>query len=358
MFLKGKKISKERGVALLIVTLMVVLLSMLVMQVSHSTFLYSRSVGRMESNVQAEYLLKSVLNIGAAMIEQDATPNYDSYSEDIWGQFSSGVPIPNDYLAQVGINYPGVLVELEIVPENSKINIAHPELKASGEGSTSDSVKPAQYATKKLFENLGFDQGDLFDTSGQFSPVNKTFNSKELTSNLIDFYDNNADSYTSNVTLDDGDILDPGIESSLPDNYFPKEGRRVGKFEINELLIVPGMTPMRLRALIPFATVYGRTDVNINCANATVLSSIHPEIDATVASDIIEYRQTNGAFKNASELNNIATFTNLRGLETRSKLFELIAKVQFGDTKAHYIRSRIERSNPSTPTQVLNITMY
>lgn len=361
MMLTKKIINKERGVALLIVTLMVVLLSMLVMQVSHSTFLYSRSIGRMERNVQSEYLLKSVLNVAVAMIEQDTTPNYDSVI-DIWGQFSRGVPIPEDYLAQLGINYPGVDAILEIHPGNSKINIGNPELIASGSstGTVTQVALASQYATSKLFENLGFDDGMLFETSDQFSPIQRKFNSRELTSNIIDFYDNNSEDFTTTQKMPNGESLPDGIESYLPENYFPEKGVQTGQFEINELLIVPGMTPSRLRTIIPFVNVHGRVDYNVNLAPREVLISLHPAMDETVVSSIIQHRETQGPFQRISELNNFVNLSDLTGvtLTVRSKFFEILAMVRFGDTKAHYIRAKIKRSNPSTPADILSITMY
>lgn len=355
-------ICKERGVALLIVTLMVVMMSMLVMQISHSTFLHGRSIGLIQRNVQAEYLLKSALNIGAAMIQNDETPYYDSITEDVWGRFSTGLPIPEEILAQVGINYPGVEVSMEIMPEDAKINIATSTVRDSGSGSTSETISLAQYFTKKLFENLGFNgPGDLFDIIDTTGPIRRQFTSAQLTSNLIDFYDDNNESFTTTEPMSDGDKLPDGIEGDLPENYFPEKGKKPGSLEMRELLLVPGMTPLRLQALMPFARVKGRFEININIAPIEVLRSISNEIDDTFAQSIIDYRNNEGPFKDLTPLEDFGPMNPItRGaLSVSSKHFDFIAKVRFGDTKSFFIQARIEKgASPAEPAIIQSITMY
>jgi general secretion pathway protein K len=347
---------KERAVALLIVTMMIALLSTLVMQITNSTFLQSRSLGMLERNVQAEYLLKSAVNIAAAMIQQDTTPNYDSYASDTWGMFRSGAPVPSEMLAQLGINFLGLQLSIEIIPENAKMKLVDTFLTDNGSAASQAVTARAQYQLRTLFERLGFDDQLLQEDHTGLS--NTRYTSAQLVSNIIDYLDQDTISFTASITLPDGSQLPNGIESDLPKDYYPKTVD-IANLRMQELLVIPGMTPDRLQALMPHSRVRGRDDVNINVASSLVLQSLRREINSDVAEQIITYRDENQGFKNISEIDNVTTLiADKGGLTVDSPRFEFIAKVRFGDTKAQYLKAVIDNKSPTEPPLIEEVTYY
>lgn len=82
------------------------------------------------------------------------------------------------------------------------------------------------------------------------------------------------------------------------DAPFAPLGRAFG--EVDEVAMVPGMTPSVYRLAAPYLTVYGDGRVNVNLAPAAVLRSL-PGVDAATAARIVTHR-AGASFHNAFEL--------------------------------------------------------
>ena len=81
-----QKRPSERGVAIILVIFVVALASILVVNLSYSTILESRSLGMVERQLQAEYIIKSIVSFGSELIYKDADPKVDTV-HDNWGIF-------------------------------------------------------------------------------------------------------------------------------------------------------------------------------------------------------------------------------------------------------------------------------
>ncbi|MCB0335582.1 MAG: hypothetical protein KDD62_04730, partial [Bdellovibrionales bacterium] len=112
-----RRYKNQSGVALLMVLFIVSLATSLVVGLTYSTFLQSRSIGLVERQLQAEYLLKSLVEFAAGVVNADADTRLDSF-HDVWGMFREGNSIPPELLEALGINFPGIEIALEITPEN------------------------------------------------------------------------------------------------------------------------------------------------------------------------------------------------------------------------------------------------
>ena len=298
-------IKSEKGVALILVTLIIALASMLVINLTHSTFLTSRSIGMIERQLQAEYILKSIVEFSAAVVQTDSG-SVDSY-EDAWGLFQ-GNQIPNEVLSLFKFDTPGIAISLTIKPANAKfpLHSLRPQSRNSNNSGsssgTSDSTVSAPTwaeAAKELFIRLSFDEDDREDETGYFN--GRVFNSEEMLSNYIDYIDSNTESSKADENFE------RGIEGDLPsDNIFPKNGRSDLKLvNLSELQYIPGYTSERRKLLHSSITLNGNPSININVAQQSVLSSISEDLDRA---SIEDYIQENGPFTSTTDM---LTYFNL-----------------------------------------------
>ena len=111
---------QEKGIAIILVVFVVALASIMVINLTYSTFLSTRAIGMVERQLQAEYVLKSLVNFSLVLLQHDNNSS-DSYQEDLWGVFKDNPRIPNEYL---GLADNSAEIYLEIIPNNSKFNIS------------------------------------------------------------------------------------------------------------------------------------------------------------------------------------------------------------------------------------------
>ncbi|RMD86403.1 MAG: hypothetical protein D6808_03420, partial [Candidatus Dadabacteria bacterium] len=160
----------EDGIALLLVLFVVALCSILVVNMTYSSYLSSRLSSYTVRNLQAEYLLKSALNFARVLIALDESPRVDSPS-DIWAKFTKGVAVPADQY--LGINVPGLVVEIEIESEEAKMPLRG---LLTGDSAKARVNKKWRDAVARYFSLLGFDDDGEVDHTGTFPK--KVFNSK------------------------------------------------------------------------------------------------------------------------------------------------------------------------------------
>ncbi|MCB0320509.1 MAG: general secretion pathway protein GspK, partial [Bdellovibrionales bacterium] len=316
----------ERGVALIIVLGLISLTTILVTQLTYSATLDMRLHLMAKRSLEAEYLLKSAVNLGRALIKEDTSPE-DAY-QDTWAQFRDGLEIPRELLQ---VEDPSVRVELEIRPEESKIPI-----RSLLSGRSANSRWRDVFA--RLFQKLGFDEDEEEDQTGLFP--GRVFKADELVANLIDYMDPDSDPYQ----VDD---FAQGIESESLKDAFPNRPIRW----LGELNGVPGFTTNRIRLMQPFLTTFGSgRRVNINLAPRAVLESLHPEIGTEEVDAILAFREEQ-PFDNTNRKTELgliigeSTYDDITTMITvESRWFQLLAKVDYGASSS-FMRAYVVQGN-------------
>ncbi len=256
-----QSIKNEQGVAIILVTLLIAVGTILVTSIAFSTFISGRTYGMVRTNVQGEYMLKSMFNFSVALLQKDtnATDHGNELLGDAWGFFfkDSAVEVPSEVFYSFGLEqFPRV--KLRIAPTNRKLPIF---------ATFSPNNPPSQVSQSwnEIFKRLFEDIVDFENLPGEdhlgYLPNHPPFSSEECLSNYVDYVDSNKDSSRSHPSFDSG------VEDDLPEDTFPAAGRlqdggRLSNFD--ELGKIPGFTPERLEAIEDFVTVRGDNRVNIN----------------------------------------------------------------------------------------------
>ncbi len=280
------RFNSERGVALLVVMLGVALLTLIVVDFTTAAALGYLSAANQANELRAYYLARSGINVGAALLVQDAQADasskaaYDALT-DAWA-----VPYPP-------IPVDGGTAELGIVDETSKFNINQLVDPNTGEPS-----EPHVEILGRLFANLGV--------------------SRDLIPAIVDW-------------LDPDSIESPGgaeadYYMTLIPPYMPRNGPMP---TIGDLRMVRGMTDAVFNHLRPYLTVMPETQVNVNTAPPQVLGALSPELQANpqLLKQIIAMRMVR-PFVKASDVSHLpgvgqkgTQLTSL--LTTRSQYFTI-----------------------------------
>lgn len=250
-----KKSKNNRGMALLVVLVVIALLTSLLTELSFSTLVDLRLTETFRDTTRAYYLAKGGINAGR-MIIQDDRNSYDGFDE-LW---KLGV-----------INYPvgDGAVTVRIDDQDGKLGI-----NALVSGNTPKTMMVDRFY--RLFTALDID--DLEDPA-------------ELTAALVDWLDSGDAPYQTILT-DGAELPVAGAEGpyykGLSQPYPVKNGRLE---TLEELSLIKGFTPEVLRRVLPHVAVHEQTMVNINTASAEVLMALDYEIDNGVVEDLIKYRR-------------------------------------------------------------------
>ncbi len=337
----------ERGVALILVTFIIALASILVINLAYSTTLGSRQSANIQRSTQDEYLLKSAVNFARVLIKEDKTS--EDSPKDTWGTFINGVAVPPQLL---GISDNNIHLELEIRPEDSKMPIGA----LLPPGFSTPDAKWRQAFTA-LFQNppLDFDNDKEVDQTGIFQ--GRHFKCNELVGNLIDYMDPDTNPTT------DGIEGDP----NLPDDIFPNASiKRIG-----ELAAIPGFSPTRVRRIIPYVSAVGAIGgninrVNINLAPSLVIKALSESIDDAMVTQILEFRASqDGPF---TEQNYISKLTEILGdsnlvsyispmIAVRSRWYQVIAKVDYG-TAIYFMRAYLVKQTQGELPDIQSVELF
>ncbi len=335
---KSRK-GSERGMALLMVVFVIALCSIIVVNLSQSSFRESRINNAALKRVQAEYLLKSAINFARVLISKDSSQDVDS-PKDVWATFLKGQAIPVPEV--LGINEPGLNIEMEIQAEDQKFPIR-------GLLAGQSVNKKLRDALVRLFKSPTLD----FDNDTNEVDHTKLFpgrhlKSEELVSLLIDYMDSDSESYSD----PDGDFIE-GLEGELPENTFANSSiKRIG-----ELATIPGFTPGRLRKLDPLITVFASNQINVNLAPPVILRAVL-DIDDDVVGLILQKRESDEPIKNINldlfddqvmSSTDYSVYGSL--LRTNTQWFQILAKVDYG-TSTYFMRSYVSRTQSSDSTQL------
>lgn len=309
---------RQRGIALILVTFIVALITIIVIHFTQVTYLSSRSNAHLQRSVEAEYLLKSLVSVAKSLIKNDKDPVIMP-KEDIWYQFFDGQTVDGSILGAEGAQ-----LSLQIRPWDEKIDLRTVVSPTHTVGSTEkDWIQVAQ----RLFMYLGFDSDGEEDHTGLFP--GKIFDSHEMVANLVDYMD--RDPSGKETTFQDG--LFQGIEESVKEGIFPNERLR----KLSELILVPGFTPNRLIKLMSFIREPVDTAgyyINVNVAPSEVLQALHQDVLPADAERIISERQAE-PFTEADmrvRIDRLLSAGSAVGgfLVPAAKVFEVVARVEFG----------------------------
>jgi general secretion pathway protein K len=311
-----RKDRRQRGVALLATMMAVALLTILIMDFTTSTSIAYRSAANQANQLRAYYLARSAVNVGLALIADDARkaalsnqPRVDSL-QSIWA-----LPLPP-------LPVDGGWANLSVVDEARKLNI-NQLVAPNGQ------VNPAFAETlTRLLTILGLDPTLIIPP-------------------LTDW-------------LDPDSINTPGGAES--DYYLglkpPYEARNGPMPTIGDLRMVRGIDETTFRRLRNFLTTTPSVRVNINTAPPEVLMAVAPQLQESPSSlqSILEER-VNQPFTNQTEVSQLLVQTNGAStlpatLSTTSDYFTIAGLGSFAGTRT-YVYATIRRTGPG-PQLLLN----
>ena len=343
---------RERGVALILVTFIVALATIIVVSLTYNTYMAARSNMVAERSLQAEYLLKSLLNFARVLIKEDTTE--ESSAKDPWGRFAGGQNLEPSLL---GFDIPGLQMQLEINAEDAKVPV--PALMLTTVNSDPD--LKWRNVIECLFRDLGFDN-DQQEIWKQKPFEGRFFNAQQMTANLIDYMDPNSESYEVQG-------FEKGVEGELNEkdqDIF----RNSAMLELDELAKIPGFTPSRLRKVLPYMTTHGaKTRVNVNLAPRRILKCLNSGMTEAAADKIIAFRESaEGPFTReniAAEMQKIldeSTWSAISlmvnaGPQNESPHFQVLAKVDYG-AATFFMRAYVYRWNAGELPVIYSVEIF
>lgn len=340
--MKHRAISEEKGVALIMVIVMIAITSALLMSLTESTYVSMQLNQASVQRVQAEYYLKSAINYAALLIANDRTGGSDPF-QDEWTIYRGGAPLDPSIL---GIRLPpGVSIQLQISSAEDRI----PIFQLRNPLPTS-----LQWANvlAELFRNEGLDIPSPNDPGGVPKSV------EQLVANLIDYLD--TDRRAQNTLNFRGDEEDPAYA-----DRFLSRGK-VYDLE-GELASIPGFDGQKVTRINAFiGWVDGQTSVNVNFVKPKVLQAMLQGMDtgpsgpaATLAQQIIDCRgaQPQGVFSSSfsAEISACLAGGSFPIPNTLSKLmanatrFTVLSKVSYGTNSSFMAEAVVTK--PSGRTQ-------
>lgn len=326
--MKRRTISREGGVALIMVIVMIAITSALLMSLTESTYVSMQLNQAAVRRVQAEYILKSAINYAALLVQNDRTGGSDPF-QDEWTDYRSGPPFDT---GRIGIALPpGVTVQLQISSAEDRIPIYQMR------NPLPTSLQWANVLVE-LFRIQGIDQ----QLPGDSEPP-KT--AEQLVANLIDYLDRDRNS--TNFQNFQGEESD----SAVADRFL----NRGAMYDLEgELASIPGFNGERVSLINSFlGWVEGQSSVNVNFVKPVVLQAMLQGLDVvpageapSLAQQIIDCRaaQPQGVFTNnfSTEINTCLASTGFPIPNTLSKLtasasrFLALSKISYGQA-SHFM---------------------
>ena len=344
-------IKSSRGVALILVIFVVALATIIVVNLTQTTYMASRANEVAEHSLQSEYILKSLVNLARILIKLDDTT--ENSRKDPWGSFTRGLAFDPKLL---GISEPGLSIEVEIDSEDAKIPLLA-LIKNDGSGNADERWRDILAC---LFQALGFDE-DKNEVSKTGTFANRFFNSQQLVANLIDYMSPSKTSY-------DTQDFAKGIESELPES---ETFKNAAIDRLDELANIPGFTPRRLQKVMPYLTSFPRRKINVNLAATPVLKCLHTGMTDQMVEQIVSFRdssdgpfsdQTREKFKEivTDQVYNDGTNKSLNLLANwgeETNYFSVLAKLDYG-ASAYFMRAYVKRTKTGDLPLIMSIELF
>ncbi len=304
------KASKQnRGMALLVVLVIVALLTSLVTELAFSTLIDLRLTETFRDTTRAYYLAKGGINAGRMILQNDGNA-YDGLDEP-WSQ---GV-----------VNYPvgSGSVTVRIADQDGKLGI-----NALVTGDSPQTIMVDRMY--RLFVALQLDD---------------IGNPAELTAALIDWLDSGDTPYTT-LRSSGEELAVTGAETAYYQGLSaPYSAKNRDLETLEELARIKGFTPEVLRRVTPHIALHRQTAVNINTASAAVLRALDPIMDETSATSILDYRRRSPIVR-LEQLEDILpdevygalkTLGNLKLLTVRSNFYRIESDAAVNDGRRRLV---------------------
>ncbi|MBI5137044.1 MAG: type II secretion system minor pseudopilin GspK [Nitrospirae bacterium] len=258
----GGVLGNQRGIALVLVLLVIALLTTLIIEFDFRTRLDLRAAGAFRDDASAYLLADSAAQVARAVLYEDRiNSGYDGFDED-WAKPFVDVPVGNGTVTVVATD------------EDGKFDLNILKRPADG-ASEQESKRDEQHIA--IFDRLLV---DVLEVEPERAVT--------MRDSLIDWID-----------ADDGEEPD-GAEASYYQSLEQPYGCRNGPLRtVDELGLVKGFDREMIEKLSPHVTVMwegsappaaGAGKVNINTVTAELLRALSPEITEEIAGNIIAGR--------------------------------------------------------------------
>ncbi len=350
----GDHHNQEQGFALLLVTFIIALISILIIDFTEEINYYQNSSRQYVEKVQAGLILKSSVALARTILE---TPKHDKTKDQDW------LYEPwNTIAASNSIPLEGFIGELRImiVDESGKIDINslssqntfNPNPPNPGDPLQSDPTIFWKNAVKDLFTDLGFKR-EQYEAKSYRTLGNQTYDPSSEVAIITDWIDQDKNSY--HTASFDGD----GIESSAEKGWFFNRPLK----SLSELAYIPGMTLEKIQRSAPFLkaslnnTFGNSTQININTAPSEVLKALgFTETEATL---IVQQRISFPY--NTQSLNLLITGSQqlVGKLSVKSNEFCLYSRVKM-PRQTYWLKSliKIKQYYPPRKTEIISNEFY
>jgi len=238
----------RRGIALVIVLMVVTILTVLVLEFHLSTRVDLRISANIADDLRAFYLAKSGVNVAGQYLLEDAEDNNVDHLGEDWAQELPPVPVGDAY----------VIVRMQ--DEYARLNVNR-LLRSSGRPNTI-----VQDTLTQLCQILGLD------------PV--------LVEAMIDWMDEDNEHFVTGGYEDT--VYGYGTDA------MPYPSKNAPLDTAPELNLIAGMNNEVYKILSPYLSIHSSSRVNINTADVNLLKAlilaIDPTADEGLANQIVEYR--------------------------------------------------------------------
>jgi general secretion pathway protein K len=241
-----KRALGNQGAALIIVLLVMSILTAVVVEYSYGVFVSMDLLDNWKTHQKLSLVADSGASVAARIIKTYTRRSF-SYPGVV-------------FLPSYDAFKDGILVSLKIEDENAKFNI---NKLVSPNGAV---VSEAYLLLVRLLDELGQD--------------------KAFADRIVDYIDRDSI---------------PRVQGSEDDV------KNAPLYDLQELMLVPGMTVEVYAKLRPNVTIYGSGRINLNAAELPVLKSLSSTVSPTMAQDVIDYRDEH-PFEQTNDLLKVSGF--------------------------------------------------
>ena len=312
---------KQRGVALITAILIAALVSVVAVAMATRQTLDIRRTGNMLEVDQAYMYALGMEELAAQVLVKDKkdTGDTDTLDED-WA-----IPLPPTVVE-------GGSVAGRVEDMQGRFNL----------NNLVNATNKADLLQVKAFQSI-LEQVSADDKDIQISPF--------MANRVVDWIDADLDSSADGA--EDLEYLNADIPYRTPNKFMASP---------SELGAILGMSPEDVSALLPLvSTLPIPTTVNVNTASEAVLLSLHKDITASIAGDLVEFRKEN-AFQNKADfekklLDDYKITVDNSVFDIKSEYFLVSVDAIIGRTQLH-MYSLLERRNDKVATIRRSIGTY